>query len=145
MFQRFHLVPYLTVLENVLAASLAARRDGAEARACELIEKFALTDRIGHQPAMLSTGERQRVALARALLNRPKVLLADEPTGNLDPDNARIVLGAIGEFARSGGAVLLVTHDPSAAALASRTVSMNKGMLADPKSEMEIRSSRSDR
>jgi putative ABC transport system ATP-binding protein len=80
-------------------------------------------------PAELSTGERQRTALARALLNRPQLLLADEPTGNLDRENAAVVLGRLAEFAGSGGAVLLVTHDPMAAEYARRRVGMKEGRL----------------
>ncbi|MDP7289441.1 MAG: ATP-binding cassette domain-containing protein, partial [Phycisphaerae bacterium] len=87
VFQQFHLVPYLDVLDNVLAPSMAHDSAGARDHALELIEHFGITDRIGHLPGELSTGERQRTALARALLNRPKLLLADEPTGNLDSDS----------------------------------------------------------
>jgi len=105
VFQQFHLVPYLSVLENVLVASLAMPSSQARQRARTLIEKLGLTDRSTHLPGELSTGERQRTALARALLNRPKLLLADEPTGNLDRDNAGIVLDFLADFASSGGAV----------------------------------------
>jgi len=129
VFQQFHLVPYLTVLDNVLAPSLAKGSADAGERARDLIEHFGLTDRTDHVPAELSTGERQRVALARALLNRPKVVLADEPTGNLDGASAERVLGYLGEFAAGGGAVLLVTHDPRAAGYAQRTVRMLDGRL----------------
>ena len=129
VFQQFHLVPYLTVLENVLAASLASPRPDAEAHARELIGRFQLNDRIRHLPAQLSTGERQRTALARALLNRPGLLLADEPTGNLDTQNAQAVLDALVAFKNAGGAVLLVTHDKDAAASADRRVQMQGGMI----------------
>jgi ABC-type lipoprotein export system ATPase subunit len=122
VFQQFHLVPYLSVLDNVLAPSLALRLQGARGRAEQLLEEFGLAGRRRHVPAQLSTGERQRTALARALLNRPQLLLADEPTGNLDHDNAAVVLGHLAAFARSGGAVLLVTHDPEAAARAHRVI-----------------------
>ena len=129
VFQQFHLVPYLTVLDNVLVPSLAKGSADAGERARGLIDHFGLTDRTDHVPAELSTGERQRVALARALLNRPKVILADEPTGNLDGASAERVLGYLGEFAAAGGAVLLVTHDPRAAGYAHRTVRMVGGRL----------------
>ena len=135
VFQQYHLVPYLSVLDNVLAPSLAAPPRGVKGhtlaldRAVELIEHFGLTDRINHVPAELSTGERQRVALARALLNRPKMLLADEPTGNLDDDNAGVVLGHLVDFAKAGGAVLLVTHDARAAEYAGRHVLLSDGRL----------------
>jgi ABC-type lipoprotein export system ATPase subunit len=129
VFQQFHLIPYLTVLENVLAPSVAAPAADAGTRARELVERFGLADRAGHVPAELSTGERQRVALARALLNRPGLVLADEPTGNLDPASAAVVLGRLAEFAKSGGAVLLVTHDPLAAQYAGRTLRMEGGKM----------------
>jgi ABC-type lipoprotein export system ATPase subunit len=129
VFQQFHLVPYLTVLDNVLAPSLAARRNGKLAHAKSLVDRFGLTARAGHVPAQLSSGERQRCALARALLNQPQLLLADEPTGNLDEDNAALVLSALREFADSGGAVLLVTHDPRAAAAARSQFRMHAGRL----------------
>jgi len=129
VFQQFHLIPYLTVRQNILAASLAVSSDNASQRAQEFISRFGLEDRAGHVPAKLSTGERQRTALARALLNRPKVILADEPTGNLDEDNAKVVLGYLSEYVSDGGCVLLVTHDVRAAAHATRTLQMNRGKI----------------
>jgi len=129
VFQRFHLVPYLSVSDNVLVASLGVDGTGSRQRAERLLERLGMTDRAEHSPAQLSTGERQRVALARAMLNGPKLLLADEPTGNLDPENGRIVLRCLAEFAEDGGAVLLVTHDAGAAELADRTVLLEKGRL----------------
>jgi len=122
VFQQFHLVPYLNVLENVLAPALACPLPDARARAEELLARFGLPDRRHHVPGELSTGERQRTALARALLHRPKLLLADEPTGNLDRENAAVVHDHLREIARAGGAVLLVTHEETAAARADRIV-----------------------
>src|SRR5690606_11195581 len=90
---------------------------------------FGLESRSRHTPGRLSSGERQRCALARALLNGPRLLLADEPTGNLDPENADAVLAAMRDFAKQGGAVLLVTHDERAAEAADRTLWMNQGQL----------------
>jgi ABC-type lipoprotein export system ATPase subunit len=131
VFQQFHLVPYLTVLDNVLAPSLAAPSEGAPARARGrvrvLVHHLGLAGRADPVPAELSTGERQRVALARALLNRPGLLLADEPTGNLDRASADVVLEHLAEFARGGGGVLLVTHDPAAAQHAARVVRIEAG------------------
>ena len=102
VFQQFHLVPYLSVLDNVLAPTLSLAKGAAAVspkearrRALELLERFGLLDRAGQTPAKLSSGERQRCALARALLNRPKLLLADEPTGNLDTENADTVLASM--------------------------------------------------
>ncbi len=129
VFQQFHLVPYLTVLENILAPSLALSVPGVSARAEALLERFGLGDRRDHLPGQLSTGEKQRAALARALLNEPKVLLADEPTGNLDPANSAVVLEALAAFARSGGAVLMVTHNQDAARRADRVLQMQRGRL----------------
>jgi ABC-type lipoprotein export system ATPase subunit len=129
VFQQFHLIPYLTVRQNIQVASLAVPANEAAERTQELISHFGLDDRAGHVPAQLSTGERQRTALARALLNRPKVILADEPTGNLDEDNARIVLGYLSQYVNDGGCVLLVTHDVRAAEHATRTLQMSKGRL----------------
>jgi ABC-type lipoprotein export system ATPase subunit len=130
VFQQFHLVPYLDVLDNTLAPTLAlGANGGARARALELTARFGLTERLHHLPAALSTGERQRVALARALLNKPKLLLADEPTGNLDAENGQIVLRCLADFARSGGAVLLVTHEPGVGDHAGGIVNMNGGRI----------------
>lgn len=129
VFQQFHLIPYFTVLENVLAPAMALQLPDAQARAEELIAHFNLTDRVDHLPADLSTGERQRTALARALLNHPKLLLADEPTGNLDTQNAEIVFKYLCEFVSQGGSVMLVTHDPRSTQYASRTLPMEGGKL----------------
>ncbi len=127
VFQQFHLVPYLSVLDNVLAATLAAPLANAQDRAVALLRQFNLEDRAAHVPAELSTGERQRTALARALMHEPTLLLADEPTGNLDPENADAVLQALKDFAQSGGAVLLVTHDDRAAGAADDVMHMDLG------------------
>ena len=129
VFQQFHLIPYLSVLDNVLTPALAVRESEARARAGELIAHFNLGHRIRHIPSELSTGERQRVALARAFLNHPKAILADEPTGNLDGDNADIVIDALAGFAAGGRAVLLATHDPRAAERADRVVRLEDGSL----------------
>jgi putative ABC transport system ATP-binding protein len=130
VFQQFHLIPYLNVRQNILAASLALPLKEADQRADELIGQFGLDDRVDHVPAQLSTGERQRTALARAVLNRPKVILADEPTGNLDEHNAEIVFGYLSQYVTNGGCVLLVTHDVRSAAHATRTLQMSRGRIA---------------
>ena len=129
VFQEFHLIPYLNVLENVMTPALAVHNDRPRSRAAELLARFHLADRADHLPAELSTGERQRTALARACFNRPRLLLADEPTGNLDPENATIVINHITEFARSGGAVLMVTHDDAARNHADRIIHLSGGKL----------------
>ncbi len=134
VFQTFHLVPYLSVLDNILTPSLASRRSRSEAtqRAHELLDRFGLAHRADHVPSKLSAGERQRTALARALLNQPKLLLADEPTGNLDRNHADTVLSALRSFTESGGVVLLVTHDDNAAGFAERTIQIGNGRLTAP-------------
>lgn len=113
VFQQFHLIPYLNILENVMAPALAiaSEKTSTEQRAREMIDWLGLTHRLDHPPAELSIGERQRVALARALLNQPALLLADEPTGNLDEQNREIVIRHLRDFAARGGAVLMATHD----------------------------------
>lgn len=128
VFQMFHLVPYLNVLENVLVAGGAVgRRD--KVRAQELLRRLGLEHRIRHRPAELSAGEKQRAAMARALLNRPKLILADEPTGNLDPENARSVIEHLRDFQRDGGTVIVATHGPTAGEFATRTIHLRDGRL----------------
>jgi putative ABC transport system ATP-binding protein len=129
VFQQFHLIPYLSVRENIQVPSLALPMESAEAHAEELIRQFGLQDRADHIPSQLSTGERQRTALARALFNQPKIILADEPTGNLDDENAETVLQHLRNYVSTGGSVLLVTHNAKAADYASRTVKMKAGVL----------------
>ncbi|MFB3826505.1 MAG: ABC transporter ATP-binding protein [Bryobacteraceae bacterium] len=111
VFQQYHLIPYLSVLENILAPEAARGPKSGQERGRELAAQFGLEHRLDHTPAELSSGEKQRTALARALLFRPKILLADEITGNLDRANAEIVLGYLREYVHTGGTVLLVTHD----------------------------------
>lgn len=129
VFQQFHLVPYLNVLQNILTANVANKRPDGRERANELVTQFQLEPRIHHVPSELSVGEKQRVALARALFNEPNLVLADEPTGNLDVENAKIVLDALRGYAENGSAVLIVTHDPAAANEAHRVVHLNEGQF----------------
>jgi ABC-type lipoprotein export system ATPase subunit len=138
VFQQFHLLPYLTVLDNILVPALAANDAGLRERARELAERFGLGARLAHRPAALSTGERQRVALARALLRRPALLLADEPTGNLDPDSAANVMHHLREYATAGGAVLLATHDPRATRHAATRLRLAAGRLAPETAEEAV-------
>ena len=132
VFQDFHLVPYLDVLDNVLAPTLAIGVENAAARANELLDALGLADRSTHVPSTLSAGEQQRTALARALLAKPRLVLADEPTGNLDRDNARQVLDHLARYANNGAAVVMVTHDESAMAATSRKVTMERGRIVSP-------------
>ena len=129
VFQMFHLVPYLNVIENVLLAAGAGEGKGDRDRARELLDRLGLADRERHKPSQLSAGERQRVAIARAMFNRPKLILADEPTGNLDPENAEEVFGYLDEFHREGGTVLVVTHGREAEKYADRILRLQEGRL----------------
>ena len=129
IFQQFFLLPTLTVTENVeLPAVFVGRRNGA-ARTRELLEQVGLSPRAGHHPSQLSGGEMQRVAIARALMNSPKVLIADEPTGNLDSRNAESILTVFRELNRSGLTVVMVTHNAELAGAAGRIVSMKDGRV----------------
>ncbi len=110
VFQQFYLVPYLTVVENVKMPGIALEIPNLDERAGELLSRFRLEHRLEHFPSELSTGERQRVALARALIADPSILLADEPTGNLDVENEKIIVDCLWEYTRNGGAVLMATH-----------------------------------
>ena len=129
VFQTFHLLPYLTVLENVLLGASDGQKASCRTRARELLEEFGLGHRLGHRPAELSIGESQRVAIARALVNAPGLVLADEPTGNLDPENSATVLGLLAGFHRDGGTVLLVTHQEAADRYAQRVVLLRDGKV----------------
>jgi putative ABC transport system ATP-binding protein len=131
VFQMFHLLPYLSVLDNILIAAQPGKRQQMRGRAEELLERFQLNDRVTHRPGQLSVGQRQRVAMARALLNQPQLLLADEPTGNLDPETAAGLLDLLSEFQQQGGTILLVTHDDRAAERAERVIRMDRGRILD--------------
>ena len=126
VFQLFYLLPNLSALENVMAPLLPYRRKlrfDLKKRAQELLERVGLGDRQGHPPARLSGGEQQRVAIARSLINRPKIVLADEPTGNLDPTTGIEVLEVLTELQRTGNQTLImVTHNPQLAELADRRI-----------------------
>jgi len=130
VFQNFHLVPYLSVLDNILLCGLAAAPQPALAtRAIDMLDKLGLSHRLRHRPAELSTGEQQRVALVRALAGGANLILADEPTGNLDAANSRILLDTLADFASQGGAVLMVTHEPAASDRAFTRLDMRDGYL----------------
>ena len=132
VFQMFHLVPYLDLMGNVLLASPGKPGQALRQRAVGLLDELGLAKRATHRPGELSAGERQRLAVARALLNRPKVILADEPTGNLDPENAAEVIRHLAEFHQAGGTVVLVTHGTAAETHADRILRLEQGrLLAD--------------
>lgn len=125
VFQMFHLVPYLTVLENIrLAASPQCGND-----IMQLLDRLGLADRADHKPSQLSVGQRQRAAIARAMINKPGVILADEPTGNLDPENEQHVFNILSDFHRSGGTVIVITHGNAAEQFADRAVRMADGRI----------------
>lgn len=115
VFQRFHLIPYLNVEQNIMASCVARPVEHADERCDDLMQRLGLEHRRGHIPARLSAGEQQRVALGRALMNRPSLLVADEPTGNLDEDNTTLLLGLMRDFTEAGGMVLMATHDRAVA------------------------------
>jgi putative ABC transport system ATP-binding protein len=133
VFQFFNLIGNLTVADNVELPGIVAGHSAAEARRRResLLEELRLTDKAGHAPARLSGGQQQRVALARALINRPTVLLADEPTGNLDTDSTREVLELLRRYHAGGQTIVLVTHDPRVASVADRVLTMRDGRIVD--------------
>ena len=129
IFQQFHLIPFLTALENVMLAQyFHSMTDEAEAR--EALNRVGLADRAGHLPSQLSGGEQQRVCIARALINDPQIILADEPTGNLDAHNEEIVLRLLRELHHQGRTIVMVTHDPAVARLANRRIEFHHGKIA---------------
>ena len=134
VYQFHHLLPELTALENVMLPQqiLGVGRTAARKRAAGLLDRLQLGARLDHRPARLSGGEQQRVAIARALVNEPYVLLADEPTGNLDPKTADLVFGELVSLARQTGvAALIATHNIELAARMDRTIRLDDGVLMD--------------
>ena len=142
VFQSYHLMPELTVLENVILPTMArsydARRMNGQSprtRASYLLERVGLGDRLHHLPAELSGGEMQRVALARALVTNPELVLADEPTGNLDALTGAEILKILSDLSVGGSvALVMVTHSPAAAAICDRTLTLEKGVLVNSSS-----------
>ena len=132
VFQQFHLVPYLTALENVMLAQyFHSMADEAEARAA--LEAVGLRERLHHLPAQLSGGEQQRVCITRALINQPKIILADEPTGNLDAANEEIVLDIFRQLHAQGHTLIVVTHDNHVGQIADRLVTLEHGRVLHSK------------
>ena len=131
LFQSFMLLPSLTALENVMLAARYVRRTGGATRrrAMDLLQEVGVGDRMDHFPAQLSGGEQQRVAFCRAVLNDPPLLLADEPTGNLDDANGAVILDALRGRARAGGAVVVVSHRPEASVRANALYRLRGGVL----------------
>ncbi|MFB7370387.1 ABC transporter ATP-binding protein [Streptomyces sp. NPDC056222] len=133
VFQSFHLLPHRSATENVMLSMVysAVPRAERRARARASLERVGLGHRVDALPGRLSGGERQRVAIARALAGRPSLLLCDEPTGNLDSDNAESVLGLLGELHTSGMTIVVITHDAEVAARGERTVTIRDGVLSE--------------
>ena len=129
VFQQFHLVPYLNALENVMLAQYFHSTTD-EQEAAEALKRVGLGERLAHLPTQLSGGEQQRVAIARALINQPKLILADEPTGNLDEGNEQVVINLFRELHKSGHTILMVTHDPDIARQADRRIELAHGHLS---------------
>src|SRR3954447_2042688 len=129
VFQQFHLIPYLTALENVMLAQYVhSMTDRGEAE--EALRRVGLGERLSHLPSQLSGGEQQRVCIARALINQPPLILADEPTGNLDAANEAIVMSLLADLHQRGHTLILVTHDASIASRANREIRLEHGRLA---------------
>jgi putative ABC transport system ATP-binding protein len=132
VFQSFHLLPRLTALENVmlpLAYDRGHRVPDPVGAAQKALKRMGLGERMDHKPSQLSGGQQQRVAIARALVNSPQVLLADEPTGNLDSSMAQEILGVFADLNREGTTVIIITHDPSVAKRTSRIVEVRDGLV----------------
>ena len=131
VFQSFHLLPRLTALDNVMLPLRYSSEDGArdESRGVNLLERLGLSDRIDHRPNQLSGGQRQRVAIARSLINAPQLLLADEPTGNLDSRTSEEIMELFEELNRDGQTILMVTHEEEIAAHAKRLIRMRDGKI----------------
>jgi putative ABC transport system ATP-binding protein len=129
VFQQFHLIPFLTSLENVMLAQYFHSMTD-EKEALEALDRVGLKGRAHHLPSQLSGGEQQRVCIARALINDPRIVLADEPTGNLDAQNEEIVLRLLRELHQQGRTIVMVTHDPVVARLADRRIELHHGRIA---------------
>ena len=131
VFQTFNLVPYLSAVENVqIPLFLAGMDENAQGkRAASLLERVGLSDRLDHKPAELSVGQQQRVALARVLANDPAVILADEPTGNLDPETTQQITAFLDQINQEGRTIVMVTHDPGVARRARRTLKLVGGAI----------------
>jgi putative ABC transport system ATP-binding protein len=131
VFQKFNLLPNLTARDNIAVARHISGRDSkADPEFQEILRLLGIAERLDHKPNALSGGEQQRVAIARAVVNRPAILLADEPTGNLDTENSKAVLEVLRDLnERLGQTILMITHNPEAAAFGHRTVSMRDGKI----------------
>ena len=130
IFQQFHLIPYLTALENVMVAQYYHSIPN-EQEALQALERVGLKDRAKHLPSQLSGGEQQRVCIARALINSPEIILADEPTGNLDEVNEKIVIEILKQLHKEGATIVVVTHDLDVGNVAERKIILEYGKIVD--------------
>lgn len=140
VFQSFNLIPYLTALENVMLPLAIKRLPPAQkrARAGEVLERVGLSQRAGHLPSQLSGGEQERVAIARALVNRPPLILADEPTGSLDSATSAEIMGLLADLNRDGQTIVMVTHNPENRAFFGRIVTLRDGRLSETGPESQV-------
>jgi putative ABC transport system ATP-binding protein len=129
VFQQYHLLPSLTALENVLLPLVFCGASTQEDKALEILKKVGLGKRTGHKPSQLSGGEQQRVAIARALVSNPSLILADEPTGNMDRKTGKEILGLFTQLRKEGHGIIMVTHDPEIASFANTTVFLQDGRI----------------
>jgi putative ABC transport system ATP-binding protein len=141
VFQTFNLLPRLTALENVALPMIYAGSPKPERmeRALQVLEDVKLTDRVKHKPNELSGGQRQRVAIARALVNKPSIILADEPTGNLDSVTSVEIMGLIEDIHKTGNTIILVTHEEDIARHAHRIIRLSDGLVASDELNSDIR------
>jgi putative ABC transport system ATP-binding protein len=132
LYPDFRLLPYLNIEDNVATPSMVLDWDQQKITECveSLMDEFDITSRANHLPEALSSGEQQRAALARALFAVPDLIIADEPTGNLDEDNSRAITTTLKNYANSGKTVIIATHDPIAIELADRVINLDKGIIA---------------
>jgi len=130
MFQTFNLIPYLNVFENIaIADRLSGKKTIDREKILKIMDRMKLSDRLDHLPRELSVGQQQRVAMARALIKNPALILADEPTGNLDPKAAAGILDILKEINGEGKTVVLITHDPHTASIAKRNIHIEEGQV----------------
>jgi putative ABC transport system ATP-binding protein len=131
VFQQYHLLPSLTALENVLLPMVFRGHNGHSEKALELLKRVGLEKRVHHRPSELSGGEQQRVAIARALVTAPALILADEPTGNMDKKTGDEIIGLFDELNREGHTIIMVTHNPEIAAHTGETITLRDGRVVD--------------
>jgi len=131
VFQQYHLLPSLTALENVLLPLIFCGANREDKKALDILKRVGLEKRAEHKPSQLSGGEQQRVAIARALVNNPSLILADEPTGNMDQKTGREILGLFDQLNKEGHSIIMVTHDPEIARHAGEIIVLQDGQIVD--------------